>query len=122
MMNIDTIREFCLSFPEVTEKLQWGETLCFKVGGRIFAMLSLELDSEVRLTFKCRGDEFLELLESEGVRRAPYLGRYGWAALERLDSLPDQQIRRLVASSYQIIAGHAKRPKLGRRVRRKSTR
>jgi len=24
-MNVDAIREYCLSFPRATEKLQWGD-------------------------------------------------------------------------------------------------
>jgi predicted DNA-binding protein (MmcQ/YjbR family) len=36
-MNVDTIREFCLEFPEATENLQWGDDLCFKISGKIFA-------------------------------------------------------------------------------------
>ena len=40
-MDIDTFRELCLSFPHATEKLQWEEELCFKVGAKIFAMIAL---------------------------------------------------------------------------------
>ena len=40
-MNVDFVRDHCLSFPNAKESLQWGETLCFKVGGKIFATLSL---------------------------------------------------------------------------------
>jgi hypothetical protein len=24
-MNVDEVRQFCLAFPEASEKLQWGE-------------------------------------------------------------------------------------------------
>ena len=40
-MSVESIRQFCLSFPQATEKLQWGDVLCFKVGGKIFALLNL---------------------------------------------------------------------------------
>jgi hypothetical protein len=29
IMDVDSIRQYCLSFPGAKEKLQWGETLCF---------------------------------------------------------------------------------------------
>ena len=37
-MNVDAIRDFCLAFPGATEKLQWGDDLCFKISGKIFAI------------------------------------------------------------------------------------
>jgi hypothetical protein len=43
-MKVDAIREFYLVFPETTENLQWGDDLCFKVRGKIFAILGLNRD------------------------------------------------------------------------------
>ena len=40
-MDVESIRHFCLSFLDATENLQWGEDLCFKVRGKIFAVLDL---------------------------------------------------------------------------------
>jgi len=48
-MHIDSIRSYCLSFPQATEKLQWGDNLCFKVRGKIFAILGLD---QQQLCFK----------------------------------------------------------------------
>ncbi len=117
-MDVESIRQYCLSLPNTKEKLQWGETLCFKVQEKIFALLSLGLDSETRLIFKCSPEGLSELLEYEGVRRAPYVGRYNWAALERLDCLPDQQIRDLLGCSYAMIAAKNKRHGPARRTRK----
>ncbi len=72
-MNADTIREFCLAFPHATENLQWGDDLCFKVGGKIFAIVSLDTP---RLCFKCTPETFAELIEREDIHPAPYVGRY----------------------------------------------
>ena len=42
-MNIETIREYCLSLPLVTEDFPFDETtLVFRVLGKIFACLDLE--------------------------------------------------------------------------------
>jgi predicted DNA-binding protein (MmcQ/YjbR family) len=49
-MRSDEIQKFCLSLSEVTEKLQWGDALCFKVGAKMFAVLGLD---NPRLSFKC---------------------------------------------------------------------
>ncbi len=102
-MSVESIRSFCLSFPHATEKLQWGEVLCFKVGGKIFALLSLS-SVPPRLMFKCEPERFAELIEHEDIIPAPYLGRYKWVALERLDVLPWIAVEDLIAQSYDMVA------------------
>lgn len=109
-MNIDAIRAYCLQFPRATEKLQWGDDLCFKIAGKIFAMLGLD---NPRLCFKCTPDVFSELIEREDIRPAPYVGRYKWVMLDRLDAVSDVELEDLIQQSYAMVA--AKAP-----VRRKS--
>ena len=54
-MNIESIREYCLSLPLVTEDLPFDETtLVFRVLGKIFACLDLERPEWV--TMKCHPD------------------------------------------------------------------
>jgi predicted DNA-binding protein (MmcQ/YjbR family) len=105
-MDVDSIRAFCLSFPKATEKLQWGDDLCFKVGGKIFAMLGLD---DPRLCFKCTPDTFAELIEREDIRPAPYVGRYKWVMLARLDAATDAELKDLIHQSYSMVS--AKAPK-----------
>jgi len=105
-MKVDTIREFCLSFPEATENLQWGDELCFKVGGKIFVMLGLD---NPRLCFKCAPEIFAELIEREDIRPAPYVGRYKWVMLDRIDAVRWDELRELIRASYEMVA--AKAPK-----------
>jgi predicted DNA-binding protein (MmcQ/YjbR family) len=103
-MNVDFIHEFCLGFPKATESLQWGETLCFKVGGKIFAMLSLDAVPP-HLTLKTTPERFAELTEVEGIVPARYVGRYNWATLERLDVLAWAELKDLIEASYTMVAG-----------------
>jgi predicted DNA-binding protein (MmcQ/YjbR family) len=100
-MNVDAIREFCLAFPKATEKLQWGDDLCFKIGGKIFAILGLD---NPRLCFKCTPESFSELIERENVRPAPYVGRYKWVMLDRLDALGWEELKVLIRQSYDMVA------------------
>ena len=38
MMNVETVRDFCLSLPEVSEDFPFDETtLAFRIRGKIFA-------------------------------------------------------------------------------------
>jgi predicted DNA-binding protein (MmcQ/YjbR family) len=107
-MNIDAIRTYCLQFPRATEKLQWGDDLCFKIAGKIFAMLGLD---NPRLCFKCTPDVFSELIEREDIRPAPYVGRYKWVMLDRLDAVSDLELEDLIQQSYTMVAAKAHKPR-----------
>jgi predicted DNA-binding protein (MmcQ/YjbR family) len=115
-MDLESIRTYCLSFPETTEKLQWGDALCFKVRGKMFTVAALDVDSAPRLSFKCTPDSFAELTEREGIAPAPYVGRYQWVGLESLDTLGVRELKELMATSYELVA--AKLPK--KAVRRRA--
>jgi predicted DNA-binding protein (MmcQ/YjbR family) len=104
-MNVDSIRAYCLSFPAATEKLQWGDALCFKIDAKInakmFAVLGLD---QVRLTFKCSPETFAELIERQDIRPSPYLGRYHWVMLDRLDAVRSDELKDLIRQSYEMVA------------------
>lgn len=116
-MNVDEIRAYCLAFPAATENLQWGDDLCFKVGGKIFAMLGLD---NPRLCFKCTPDAFAELIEREDIRPAPYVGRYKWVMLDRLDALNAAELEDLIRQSYEMVAAKAPKSRVIRPSRKKT--
>jgi len=108
VMNVDSIRAYCLSFSGATEKLQWGDALCFKIRGKMFAVLGLD---RVRFTFKCSPETFAELIERQDIGPSPYLARHNWVMLARLDALRSDELRDLVRQSYEMV--EAKAPKSG---------
>ena len=101
-MNIDQLRELCLSFPGVTEQMQWGDDLLFKVGGKMFAVTPL-VPAKVWISLKASPEKFAELTERPGVLPAPYLARAKWISLESADTLPDAEITQLVRESYKLV-------------------
>jgi predicted DNA-binding protein (MmcQ/YjbR family) len=118
-MNSEIIREFCLAFPQATEKLQWGDELCFKVGEKIFVMLGLD---NPRLCLKCSPETFAELIEREDVRPAPYVGRYKWVMLDRLDAVPWNELQELIQQSYGMVSAKAGSKKQRPSSKKKKTR
>jgi predicted DNA-binding protein (MmcQ/YjbR family) len=109
-VNIDSIREYCLSFPDATENLPWGDDLCFKIGGKIFAIAGLD---NRRLCFKCTPGTFAELIECEDIHPAPYVGRYKWVMLDRLDAVRWDELQGLIRQSYEMVAAKVPGKKLG---------
>jgi predicted DNA-binding protein (MmcQ/YjbR family) len=114
-MNVDEIRKYCLSFPEASEKLQWGDALCFKVRSKMFAVVGLD---QVRFTFKCTPEVFAELIERKDIYPAPYVGRYQWVMLDRLDALRRSELEDLIRQSYEMVV--AKAPSKKRSKKRSS--
>jgi predicted DNA-binding protein (MmcQ/YjbR family) len=107
-MNVDWLRELCLSFPGTTEQIQWGSDLLFKVGGKMFAITPLE-PAPVCLSFKTSPEKFAELIERPKIIPAPYLARAQWVALETRDAVPQGELAGLLRESYEMIT--AKLPK-----------
>ncbi|NOT63560.1 MAG: MmcQ/YjbR family DNA-binding protein [Acidobacteria bacterium] len=104
-MNHEIIRQFCLSLPHATEEVLWEKDLVFKIGGKMFAVLPLEISptTPVQLSLKCTPEEFAELCERDGIFPAPYAARYHWVALERWNALRQAETKRLIQDSYQMV-------------------
>jgi predicted DNA-binding protein (MmcQ/YjbR family) len=108
-MDHESVRVYCLSLPHVTEDVQWGADLLFRIGNKMFAVLSLEPTSDHCMSFKCTPEKFAELTEREGLVPAPYVARYHWVALERFGALKDSELKPLLKNAYELI--RAKLPK-----------
>ena len=99
----DRIRELALSFPETYEDSPWGHPV-FKVGAnRMFAGMSVDGDV-VHLTVKLTAEErqIVELLPY--VRRARYVGRYGWVTAEVSDDETLEAALEWLRESYWLRA------------------
>ena len=60
-MNIETLREYCLSKKAVTEDFPFGEdTLVFRVLNKIFLLVSLS-SNPLQFNAKCDPDKAIEL-------------------------------------------------------------
>jgi predicted DNA-binding protein (MmcQ/YjbR family) len=102
-MDIEQVRTFCLSFPHVTEKVQWGNDLVFKIGGKMFAVIGLDAASDHCMSLKCTPETFAELIEQDGINPAPYVARYHWVALERFNVLKEKELKALLRNAYDLV-------------------
>jgi predicted DNA-binding protein (MmcQ/YjbR family) len=109
-MDVESIREYCLSFPEAKENIQWGDDLCFKVRGKIFVVVGLGKVPQ-QVCFKVTPELFGELVERESIIPAPYLARYKWVLLERLDAMSKAELQDLIRQSYEMVVAKAPKKK-----------
>ena len=101
-MDVEWLRKVCLSLPNSTEHIQWGNDLLFKVHGKMFAITPLE-PAPVCLSFKCSDETFAELTERPNVVPAPYLARARWVALEKADAIAREELAGLLRASYALV-------------------
>jgi predicted DNA-binding protein (MmcQ/YjbR family) len=112
-VNLEGFREYCLSKPGSTEGTPFGETvLVFKVGGKIFALASLD-DVPARANLKCDPDLALELRDRyEQIGPGYHMNKKHWNTIEIEAGIPDAEIRKMIDHSYDLVAKKLPKAKL----------
>jgi predicted DNA-binding protein (MmcQ/YjbR family) len=102
-MNIEILRDYCLSKESVTEGFPFGEdTLVFKVTGKIFALANLGGDLSINL--KCDPAKALELRERyESVIPGYHMNKKHWNTILLDGSIPDTEVLSWVDDSYNLV-------------------
>lgn len=116
-MDSESTRAFLLGLPLVEETLQWGNNLVFwvgdkAIGGKMFALVNLDADSNGVLSFAAGPEGAAELLEIDGIFPAPYLARAHWVAMERWNVLRKTELEGRLRAARDIVEA-----KLPRRTR-----
>jgi len=103
-MNIEQLREYCLTLPDVSEHFPFDETtLVFKVNGKMFALTDLEGPLSVNL--KCNPEKALELREQyPSVKPGYHMNKVHWNTVEIDGSISDKLIIEWIDHSYKLIA------------------
>lgn len=107
-MDAEGLRSFLLGLPDVCETMQWGDNLVYwvgdkAIGGKMFALAGLEPDTGAVLSFAAGPERFSELLEIGGVFPAPYLARAHWVAVERWNTLPASELKKLLRDARDLV-------------------
>ena len=102
-MNVENIREYCLTLPYATEDFPFDEsTLAFRIKGNIFAMIDLE--NTEWFVLKCDPDYALELRDRHPeIKGAWHMNKKHWNQLDLSGSLSDTLIKELIRHSYNEV-------------------
>lgn len=103
-MNVEEIRDFALSFKEVTESFPFGNnTLVFKVRGKIFLLMSLSAEIP-SFNAKCDPERALELREQHSsVLPGYHMNKKHWNTILINGQLSRREIQELIAHSYELV-------------------
>lgn len=102
-MDIESVREFCLSKKAVTEGFPFGDdSLVIKVMDKMFALISLE--SADRIALKCDPEYAIELREKyNGVEGAYHFNKKYWNQVFFDRDVDDKQLKHLIDHSYEEV-------------------
>jgi predicted DNA-binding protein (MmcQ/YjbR family) len=101
-MDVEQLREYCLSKKGVTESFPFDDTaLVFKVCGKMFALLGLDSGW---LNLKCDPDKAIELREQyPAVLPGYHMNKQQWNTIMLDGSVPSQLICGWVDDSYSLV-------------------
>lgn len=102
-MRFEALYDHCASLPHATVSVQWGDHNVFKVGGKMFAIVTQDLDLGFRLSIKADPEEFDALCGEHGVRPAPYMARNMWVQIVADNSVGPDRLRELVSRSRDLV-------------------
>ena len=106
-MNLENFYEYCLSKKGVTEHFPFDkDTLVFKVGGKMFALSSLEQweKGEASVNLKCDPDRASELrTEYDDIRPGFHMSKLHWNTININKAVSDAFVKELVDHSYDLV-------------------
>lgn len=102
-MNIEDIRTYFLLKKEVTESFPFNETaLVFKVAGKMFALLNLEVPHSINL--KSNPETAVRLRETHRfVIPGYHMSKKHWNTVLLDEFVPDDLLRKWIDESYRLV-------------------
>jgi len=109
-MNIESLREYCLSKKGVEETLPFGpDVLVYKVDGKIFLLASLDEDP-LQFNVKCDPELALELREEyPSVLPGYHMNKKHWNTIIVDGSVAAKLLKEWIDHSYNLVAKKTKR-------------
>jgi predicted DNA-binding protein (MmcQ/YjbR family) len=103
-MTRDDVLSICAGFPEAVEEYPFGDSVAvFKVGGRIFALVSLE-GNPGSVSLKCDPGLALDWrARYSAVRPGYHLNKRHWNTVDFDGSVDDEEVGEMIDHSYDLV-------------------
>ncbi|WP_372474358.1 MmcQ/YjbR family DNA-binding protein [Capnocytophaga sp. ARDL2] len=102
-MNIEQLRDFCLSFPEAGEKMPFDDDiLVFTVCDKIFCLVSTKNYEFMNL--KCNPEKAIELRERYSeVSPGYHMNKKHWNSVRVEGNLSEEMLKEWISDSYWLV-------------------
>ena len=103
-MDIESLREYCLSKAGADESLPFGpDTLVYKVNGKIFLITGLD-EEQLSFNVKCDPDLAIELREQYScVLPGYHMNKKHWNTVVVDGSVSSKQLKEWIDHSYDLV-------------------
>jgi len=112
---LETILAFGDKLPGTKADVKWDHHICLNVGDKMYLILTPDANP-INASVKVSEEKFDDFLEKEGVRIAPYLGRYKWIEIDDIHRFSVCEWVTILSEAHQLIAAKLsvkKRKELG---------
>jgi predicted DNA-binding protein (MmcQ/YjbR family) len=110
-MNIESLREYVLGKPSVTEGFPFGDTvIVYKVNNKMFLLLPLDTQP-LQFNVKCDPDKAIELREAYPGAVLPgyHMNKKHWNTVIADGTLSSRQLLTMVDESYGLVNNKKKK-------------
>lgn len=103
-MNIESLREYCLSKNGVEEALPFGpDVIVYKLAGKAFLLCPLDTE-QLQFNVKCNPDKAVELREEYNcVLPGYHMNKKHWNTVIVDGAVPDKILNQWIDDSYNLI-------------------
>ena len=105
-MDIETLREYVLQMPSVTEGFPFGDTtIVFKINNKVFLLVPLDSD-QLKFNVKCDPDKAIELRDDfpDSVLPGFHMNKKHWNTVIADGRLSNKQLLQMIDDSYNLVA------------------
>ena len=104
-MNVEDIRNYALSLPDVTESFPFGESvLVFKTKGKMFLLLPLDTP-DLQFNVKCDPELAVELREEfpDTVLPGYHMNKKHWNTVMVNGNISKNKLLEMISNSHQLV-------------------
>lgn len=105
-MNVEDLREYCLTLPQTEENCPWSEPqyqnlVTFTVGGKWFCLL----DPDKKFINVKTSPEIVQdlLAHYTGAFPAWHMNKEHWIGITLQSDIPDEKIKQLLKEGYTLV-------------------
>ena len=103
-MNTESLRNYCIAKPGASESFPFGgDALVFKVGGKMFALLSTE-SQPTTINLKCDPERAVQLREEhEAVTPGYHMNKTHWNTITIDGRVRTSDLQEWIDHSYDLV-------------------
>jgi predicted DNA-binding protein (MmcQ/YjbR family) len=109
-MNIEELRDYCLSRPGAEEDFPFGlDTLVYKINGKIFLLAGLD-QNPVQFNVKCDPEKAIQLREEYScVLPGYHMNKKHWNTIIADGSVSDDLLKNWIDESFELVGTKKKK-------------